>query len=74
MMSLIDNKGGEFEMGLVIKILAPERYAETLLREQEITLRFRLDDKNTEKQTRTLGVAAYAAAVIESLCDLEEKK
>ena len=69
-MSLVDNKGRKFELGLVQRILAPNQYAELLAKVKDIKLRYGLNNRATDKHTRTLGIAAYSSASIEHLCEL----
>ncbi len=66
---LIDDKRRKFELGLVQRILAPNQYAEFLAKANDINSRYGLDDGNTDKHTRNLGIAAHAAASIENLCE-----
>ena len=68
-MSLVDDKGRTFELGLVLRIRAPRQYAEFVAKEKDIKLRYGLDDRATDKPTRALAIAAYAAASIEHLCE-----
>ena len=68
-MSLVDDKGRKFELGLVQRILAPNQYAELLAKGKDIKLRYGLDDRTTDKPTRASGIAAYAAASIDNLCE-----